>query len=102
MNESLCCPVCHKKHPFPTEDSQCRRCGLDFTELLGIRRAADELRRAAMIELRQGCYEAALESAAEAWELQHHPTSARLACLACLAQGDLKTAATWSEAMTAP
>ena len=98
MEDELPCPTCGKKLALPSQNTQCSRCGLDFTSLLQVRAAGERLQQQALRSLCEGAYDEALVSATESWNLVHRESSARLAYLTCLMQGDIDTANEWWQA----
>lgn len=99
MEDNLQCPACRKKYLLPLEDASCRRCGLDFSGLLEVRGAALRLYHQALSQQGAGAYEEALVKVTESWHLKNHPSSARLAYVLCLAQGDFDTAEEWRSSL---
>ena len=91
----ICCPACRKSNGLPREKAVCGRCGLDFSGLLEIRQAASRLQGAAAKHLQSGNFEEAHDCAAESWELRRAIPVARIAYVACLAQGEFEAAAAW-------
>lgn len=64
------CPNCHARYQDGTE---CRRCGMDLSQLLAVERAADNLLRQALARLAAGDARAAADSLTPAGTLRRDP-----------------------------
>jgi hypothetical protein len=79
------CPNCRASYG---EGEQCRRCGMDFTQLLAAEAAADSLVRYALTHLGAGDSTAAVRSLRRALSLHHDPYIDLLLRFAGERQGD--------------
>jgi Tfp pilus assembly protein PilF len=79
------CPNCRAANE---ESEQCRRCGMDFTQLLAAEAAAETLIRYALIYLGAGDTPAAVRSLRRALSLHHDPYIDLLLRFAGERQGD--------------
>jgi len=87
----ITCPACGKKSDTET----CPRCNAELGTLRAIRAAAAAHLAAAQAKLSECAWDAALTHAQDSWSLLHTPQSARLACLATAALGDVTALAQW-------
>jgi hypothetical protein len=87
----IVCPACGKKNDAET----CARCGSDLVPLRAIRAAAAAHLAAGRAKLIGRDWPAALAHAEDSWILLHTSQSARLACLATAALGDVSGLAQW-------
>ena len=88
------CPACQKPNE-PGAASTCPRCGCDLSMLCQILAAAWAHLSHAKENLHEADWSAALAHAEQSWKLLHTPQSARVACLATAAMGDVENLARW-------
>jgi hypothetical protein len=94
----LTCPACRKVNDLAgLETTACGRCGCDLAALAAIATKARALLAQALLDLRSGSFQQAIDRATRSWSQRHSSQAAMIAALAAVAAGQTGLVPLWRD-----